>query len=100
MSIIKLSTHCCSSTSSTEPDGVPIEMIKQLMCMFEENNAVLVIHNLILQCWTTGTVPQSWKDANITPLFKKGIKTLCDLGHLTHWQGLAQDPAEAHLELR
>lgn len=86
------------------PDGVgPIEVLKQLMWMLEANDTVVVIQDLIMQCWATGTVLQSWKDANIMLLFKKGIKTLCtnnrenDIDHFAHRQDSAED--SAHLEL-
>ena len=35
------------------------------------------LHQLITNAWEVGSVPQSWKDANIVTIYKKGDRTDC-----------------------
>ena len=47
-------------------DGVPSEVIKAGM-----NTALLYhLHELLLQCWEEGTVPQDMRDFNVITLYK------------------------------
>ena len=56
-------------------DGVPSEVIKAGM-----NTALLYhLHELLLQCWEEGTVPQDMRDANVITLYKnKGERGDCN----------------------
>ena len=56
-------------------DGVPSEVIKAGM-----NRALLYhLHELLLQCWEEGTVPQDMRDANVITLYKnKGDRGDCN----------------------
>ena len=56
-------------------DGVPSEVIKAGM-----NTALLYhLHELLLQCWEEGTVPQDMSDANVITLYKnKGDRGDCN----------------------
>ena len=56
-------------------DGVPSEVIKASM-----NTALLYhLHELLLQCWEEGTVPQDMRDANVITLYKnKGERGDCN----------------------
>ena len=54
-------------------DGIPGEIFK-----FGGNQATKMLTKLIQQIWKQGKVPQDFKDANITKLFKKGKRSICD----------------------
>ncbi len=56
-------------------DGIPPEVIKA------DQKSVLLdrLHELLLQCWEVGTVPQDMRDANIITLYKnKGDRCDCN----------------------
>ena len=56
-------------------DGIPPEVIKA------SKKTVLLdhLHELLLQCWEEGSVPQDMRDANITTLYKnKGDRSDCN----------------------
>ena len=59
-------------------DRVPSEVIKPGM-----NTALLYhLHELLLQCWEEGTVPQDMRDANVITLYKnKGDRGDCNNFH-------------------
>ena len=50
------------------PDGCHVNVLKNVLD-FDVPFSILFQHSL-----TSGQVPQDWKDANITPLFKKGSR--------------------------
>ena len=50
------------------PDGFHVNVLKNVLD-FDVPLSILFQHSL-----TSGLVPQDWKDANITPLFKKGSR--------------------------
>ena len=53
-------------------DDLPGEMLREGgVC------AQTALHDIITTVWTTGRVPQDWKDALVVPLFKKGDRTDC-----------------------
>lgn len=56
-------------------DGIPPEVIRA-----GKNTALLQhLHELLLQCWEEGTVPQDMRDANIITLYKnKGDRSDCN----------------------
>jgi len=56
-------------------DGIPPEVVKA-----GKNTALLHhLHELLLQCWEEGTVPQDMRDANIITLYKnKGDSSNCN----------------------
>ena len=56
-------------------DGIPPEVIKAGKLSSLLNH----LHNLLLQCWEEGTVPQDMRDANIITLYKnKGDRSDCN----------------------
>ena len=54
------------------PDGVNINVLRNSPD-FDRPLAMLFQQSL-----DTGSIPQDWKDANVTPLFKKGSRTSCN----------------------
>ena len=42
------------------------------------------LHRLIVDCWETGSVPQSWKDSEIINISKKG-----NLSSVDNWRGIS-----------
>ncbi|XP_078460861.1 isoaspartyl peptidase/L-asparaginase isoform X1 [Lampetra planeri] len=54
-------------------DDLPSEMLREGgVC------AQTALHDIIITVWTTGRVPQDWKDALVVPLFKKADCTDCN----------------------
>ena len=53
-------------------DGIPAEVWK-----YGGQNLLVKLHELIVQIWQEGEVPQAWKDASIVTIFKKGDRTEC-----------------------
>ena len=56
-------------------DGIPAEIIKagKKSCLLRH------LHELLLQCWEEGNVPQGMRDANIVTLYKiKGERSDCN----------------------
>ena len=52
------------------PDGIPARLIKEL------SNELSPIFRILFQAsLNQGKVPKDWKEANVTPLFKKGDKS-------------------------
>ena len=55
-------------------DGIPPEIVKA----GEENSLLGHLHELLLQCWDEGTLPQDMRDAKIVTLYKnKGDRSDC-----------------------
>ena len=59
-----------SDSKATGDDGVPIRFIK--MCSDITSPIICHIINLSL---TKNIIPQEWKNATVTPLFKEGDRT-------------------------
>ena len=57
---------------ATGPDDVPGTVLRE--CSAELAPSLTKLFNISLQ---TGTVPDSWKAANVTPVYKKGDKDSC-----------------------
>ena len=53
-------------------DGVHVNVLREV-ADFDVPLAALFQHSV-----TSGTMPQDWKDANVTPLHKKGSRTDCN----------------------
>ena len=54
-------------------DGIPAEILKYCGCSLLHR-----LHNFISAVWTSGKVPQQWKDATIVTIYKrKGDKSDC-----------------------
>ena len=60
----------CDTTKSPGPDNIHAAFLKQVASEI----APLLTH-LFNQSLRIGTVPDSWKQANVTPIYKKGDKT-------------------------
>ena len=56
-------------------DGIPPEVIKA----GKDSSLLYHLHELLLQCWEEGTVPQDMRDAKIIKLYKnKGDRSDCN----------------------
>ena len=53
-------------------DGIPAEVWKH-----GGDNLFSRLHQLITNAWKVGSVPQTWKDASIVTIYKKGDRTDC-----------------------
>ncbi len=60
---------------ATGEDMIFVEILKSFDTKTETKKFMF---NIICKCWEEGDVPQSWKDAIIMILFKKGDKTNCN----------------------
>jgi hypothetical protein len=63
------------NNKATGEDMIPIEIINAFS---KEGETRTTLCNIIERWWTSGDVPQSWKDAIFIILFKKGDKTDCN----------------------
>ena len=75
--IEELSKAIDSLASGKAPgnDGIPPEVIKA----GKETSPLEQLHELLLQCWEEGSVPQDMRDANIITLYKnKGDRSDCN----------------------
>lgn len=75
--IEELSKAIDSLASGKAPgnDGIPPEVIKA----GKETSLLEHLHELLLQCWEEGSVPQDMRDANIITLYKnKGDRSDCN----------------------
>ena len=57
------------STKATGLDGIPAKLLKDAA-----QEVAKPIANLINLTFSTGEIPQEWKEANVTPIFKSGEK--------------------------
>lgn len=56
-------------------DGIPPEVVKAA----KESSLIRHLHELLLQCWDEGTIPQDMRDAKIVTLYKnKGDRSDCN----------------------
>ena len=58
------------------PDELPAELLK-LVLSDSSHEILLAFHDIIVDVWMTGEVPQEWKDATIKVLHKKKYRTEC-----------------------
>ena len=56
---------------SSGPDYINVNMLRQCP---EFDISLSILFNKPLE---TGTIPQDWRDANVTPIFKNGSKAQC-----------------------
>jgi len=55
------------------PDGLPAEVFKHGGYLLKHR-----LHRFITSTWSSGCVPQQWKDSNIVTIYKrKGDKAIC-----------------------
>ena len=57
------------------PDGLPAELLK--LELQKDRTVLLKLYRPTTLIWREGKVPQQWKDAVITVLYKRGDKTEC-----------------------
>ena len=62
-----------SNWKAVGPDGLPAELLKIDHPAFAQ-----CFHNILVNVWLTGEVPQQWKDAIIKVLHKKKDRTDCN----------------------
>ena len=61
---------CIDTSKATGPDNISPKMLKMA-----GNSIVASLTKLINMSLSTGSVPKSWKEANVIPLFKKGDRS-------------------------
>ncbi|KFV80016.1 RNA-directed DNA polymerase from mobile element jockey, partial [Struthio camelus australis] len=54
---------------SMGPDGMPPRVLRELADVIARPLSILLERS-----WRSGEVPEAWKKANVTPVFKKGKK--------------------------
>ena len=64
-----------ANAKAVELDGLAAELLK--LGLQQDRTILLELHRLTTLIWCEGKVPQQWKDAVITVLYKKGDKTEC-----------------------
>lgn len=65
-----------SNGKATGPDGLPAEILK-LGMNGDAPEILYHFHSIVTAVWTSGEVPQEWKDVTIKVLHKKGDRTEC-----------------------
>ena len=60
------------ANKSSGPDGIHVNILREAH-NFDKPLALMFNTSL-----STSVIPQDWKDANITPLFKTGSRTKCN----------------------
>ena len=64
-----------SSDKAPGNDGIPPEIIKA----GKDSSLINRLHELLIDCWEEGTVPQDMRDAKIVTLYKnKGDRSDCN----------------------
>ncbi|KAI8486093.1 hypothetical protein Bbelb_361930 [Branchiostoma belcheri] len=61
---------CLNPNKSTGPDGKPPRLLKTVAVQIAP-----ILQVIFSQSISTGDVPEDWRTANITPIFKKGDRT-------------------------
>ena len=61
------------------PDSLPAEVLK-----LDHPEFIRYVHNLLVNVWSTGEVPQQWKDATITVLHERK-----DLSDCNNYRGIS-----------
>jgi len=70
---IAAAVKALKNNKAAGPDGIPAEVFK-----FGGHQLTRRLHQFIYRAWTTGKLPQQWKDANIVTIYKrKGDRQLC-----------------------
>ena len=54
-------------TKASGPDQIPARILKECALQIAP-----ILRNIFAKCLTDGEVPQQWREANVTPIFKKG----------------------------
>ncbi|KFP23397.1 RNA-directed DNA polymerase from mobile element jockey, partial [Colius striatus] len=62
--LAKLKAH-----KSMGPDGMHLRVLRELADVIAKPLSII-----FEQSWRTGEVPEDWRKANVTPVFKKGRK--------------------------
>ncbi|KFP31241.1 RNA-directed DNA polymerase from mobile element jockey, partial [Colius striatus] len=62
--LAKLNAH-----KSMDPDGMQPRVLRELADVIAKPLSII-----FEQSWRTGKVPEDWRKANVTPVFKKGRK--------------------------
>ncbi|CAM9787503.1 unnamed protein product, partial [Sphacelaria rigidula] len=63
-----------SNDKATDPDGIPADILKPGL-NGEASDILYHFHDIVSAVWTSGEVPQEWKDVTIKVLHKKQGRT-------------------------
>ena len=70
---IERAIKALKNNKAAGPDGIPGEIFK-----YGGYHLTHRLHRFINRAWTTGKLPQQWKDANIVTVYKrKGDRQIC-----------------------
>jgi hypothetical protein len=63
----------CKNKKHPGVDKITIEMVK-----YASTDVKIRFLNLLNHCWQRQYIPESWKEARIIPIFKKGDRSKCE----------------------
>ena len=69
---VELTIEKLKSHKSPSIDQIPAELIKA-----GGRTIYYEIYKLIISIWNEEELPEEWKESNIVPIYKKGVKTDC-----------------------
>ena len=70
MEVIKKAIDRLKEQSAAGPDGIPPRVLKEM-----RNEIALPLEIIFKESMRSGKIPEEWRDAEVTPIFKKGKKS-------------------------